>query len=37
MIQISAVHSMLKRLKPDRSKKPVPFKYPKKNKEKVSG
>jgi putative transposase len=37
MIPISAVHSMLKRLKPDPSKKPVPFEYPKKNKEKVSG
>jgi putative transposase len=37
MIKISAIHSMLRRLRPDQSKEPVPFKYPEKNKEKVSG
>ena len=27
MIKISSIHSMLKRLKPDKTKKPDPFKY----------
>ena len=27
MIQVSSIHRMLRLLKPDQSKKPVPFKY----------
>ena len=27
MVQVSSIHRMLRRLKPDPSKKPVPFKY----------
>ncbi|MBV8402529.1 MAG: IS5 family transposase [Acetobacteraceae bacterium] len=35
MIQVSSIHRMLRLLKPDQSKKPVPFKY-RKSQEKVS-
>jgi putative transposase len=36
MIQVSSIHRMVKLLKPDQSKKPVPFKY-RKSQEKVIG
>jgi len=31
MLRISAIHHMLRRLKPDKSKRSIPFKYPKKS------
>ena len=36
MIKVSSIHRMLRLLKPDQSKKPVPFKY-RKSQEKVIG
>ena len=36
MIKVSSIHRMLKLLKPDQSKEPVPFKY-RKSQEKVIG
>ena len=37
MIRVSSIHLMLRRLKPDASKKPNPFRYPGKNQGKLPG
>jgi len=37
MIQVSSIHRMLRLLKPDRTRKPVPFKYPKEKRKAVAG
>jgi putative transposase len=37
MIQVSSIHRMLRLLKPDRTKKPVPFKYPREKRKAVTG
>ena len=37
MIQVSSIHRMLRLLRPDRSKKPMPFNYPRKIRKAVTG
>jgi putative transposase len=37
MIQVCSIHRMLRLLKPDRTKKPVPFKYPRKTSKAITG
>jgi putative transposase len=37
MVQVSSIHRMLRLLKPDQSKKPIPFKYPRKTNKAVTG
>jgi putative transposase len=37
MIQVSSIHRMLRLLKPDQRKKPVPFKYPREKRKAITG
>jgi putative transposase len=37
MIQVSSIHRMLRLLRPDRTKKPAPFKYPREKRKAVTG
>jgi putative transposase len=37
MLQISSIHRMLRLLKPDQSRKPIPFKYPRKTNKAITG
>jgi len=37
MIQVSSIHRMLRMLKPDQTKKAVPFKYPKEKRKAITG
>jgi putative transposase len=37
MIQVSSIHRMLRLLKPDLTKKPVPFKYPREKRKAITG
>ena len=37
VIQVCSIHRMLRLLKPDQTKKPVPFKYPRKNSKAIAG
>ncbi len=37
MIQVSSIHRMLRILKPDQTKKPVPFKYPREKRKSITG